>query len=66
MRRDVDLCAVGSWTQLSIRLVDHGNWGHTAAYLWVIGMAVCGNKDMAALATIWAESLQLLGTFVLQ
>ena len=30
----------------------------------VIGMAVCGDTDMAALATIWAENLQLCGPFV--
>ena len=45
-------CAVGSWTQLSIGLLNHGTRGRTPAYLWVIGMAVCGDKDMAALATI--------------
>ena len=62
---DVYLCAGGSWALLSIGLLNHGKWGRTPAYLWVIGMAVCGNKDMAALATIWAENLQVLGAFVL-
>ena len=42
----------GSWTQLSIGLLNHGARGRTPAYLWVMGMAVCGDKDMAALATI--------------
>ena len=45
-------CGGGSWTQLSIGLLNHGALGRTPAYLWVIGMAVCGAKDMAALATI--------------
>ena len=36
----------------------------TRAYLWVIGMAVCGDKDMAPLATILPEFLQVLGAFV--
>ena len=53
-------CAGGSLTQLSIGLLNHGKRGRTPAYLWVIKMAVCGNKDMAALATIWAENLRVL------
>ena len=58
-------CAGGSWTQLSIGLLSRGKRGRTPAYLWVTGMAVCGDKDMASLATIWAENLQVLGAFVL-
>ena len=47
-----------------IALVNHGARGRTPAYLWVIGMAVCGDKDMAALATIWAGNLKACGPFV--
>ena len=65
VRGDAYSCAGGSWTQLSTWLLNHGKRGRTPAYLWVIGMAVCGDKDMAALATIWAENLQVLGAFVL-
>ena len=57
-------CAGGSWTQLSIGLLNHGARGRTPAYLWVIGMAVCGDKDMVALATIWADNLKVCGPFV--
>ena len=64
VRGDVYPCADGSWTQLSIGLLNHGARGRTPAYLWVIGMAVCGNKDMAALATIWADNLKVCGPFV--
>ena len=46
-------CVGGSWIQLSIGLLNHGARGRSPAYLWVIGMAVCGDKDMAALATIF-------------
>ena len=56
-------CAGGSWTQLSIGLLNHGAWGQTPA-LWVIGLAVRGDKDMAALATIWSKNLQVYGRFV--
>ena len=34
------------------------------ACLWVIGMAVCGDKDMAALATIRSQNSQVYGRFV--
>ena len=37
-------CAVGSWTQLSIGLLNHGARGRTPAYFWVIGMAVCETR----------------------
>ena len=57
VRGDAYPCTGGSWTQLSIGLLSHGAQGRTPAYLWVIGMAVCGDKDMAALATIWADNL---------
>ena len=65
VRGDAYPCAGGSWTQLSIGLLNHGKRGHTPAYLWVIGMAVCGDQGMAALATDGAKNLQVLGAFVL-
>ena len=34
-------CAGGSWTQLSIVLLNHCARGQPPAYLWVICMAVC-------------------------
>ena len=64
VRGDAYPCACGSWTQLSVGLLNHGARGRSAAYLWVIRMAVCGDKDMAALARIWAENLQVCGPFV--
>ena len=64
VRGDAYPCAGGSWTQLSIGLLNHGARGRTPAYLWVIGMAVCGDKHMAALATIWAYNLKDCGPFV--
>ena len=51
-RGDAYPCGGGSWTQLCIGLLNHGARARTPAYLWVDGMAVCGDKDMAALATI--------------
>ena len=60
VRGDAYPCAGGSWTHLSIGLLNHGARGRTPAYLWVIGMAICGDKDMAALATIWAYNFESL------
>ena len=64
VRGDVYPCASGSWTLLSIGLLKHGAWGRTPAYLWLIGMAVCRDKDMASLATIWADNLKFCGPLV--
>ena len=64
VRGDAYPCAGGNGTQLSVGLLNHGKRGRTPTYLWVIEMAVCGDKDMAALATIWAENRQVLGAFV--
>ena len=50
LRGDAYPCAGGGWTQLSIGLLNHGARGRTPAYLSVMGIAVCGDKDMAALA----------------
>ena len=38
--------------------------GRTCPYLWVLGMALGRNKDMAALTTIWARKLRLYSPFV--
>ena len=63
VRGDAYPCAGGSWTQLSIGLLNHGARGRTPAYLWVIGMAVCGDKDMAALK-VGADNLKICGPLV--
>ena len=64
IRGDAYPCAGGSWTQLSIGLLNHGARARTSAYVWLIRKAVCGDKDMAALATIWSENLHVYGRFV--
>ena len=48
-------------TQLSTGLLNHGARGRAPAYLWVIGMAVCGDRDMAALAIIWSQNSLVYG-----
>ena len=49
-------CALESWTQLSIGLPNHGARAREPAYIWVIGMALCGDKDVAAKATTWTKN----------
>ena len=64
VRRDAYPCAGGSSTQLFIGLVNHGIQESTPVYLWVIAMAVCGDEDMAAPATVWAKNVQGFGQFL--
>ena len=56
LRRDAYPCAGGSWTQLSVGLLNHGAQARAPAYLSLIGMAVCMDMFMAALATIWSQN----------
>ena len=64
LRGDADPCASESGTQLSIVLLNHGAPDRTPAYLWVIGTAVFGDKDMAMLATTWSQNSHVYGGFV--
>ena len=48
VRGDGCPCAGGSWSQLSVALLNHGVKVRTPAFLWVIGMAVTRDKDMVA------------------
>ena len=59
VRGDGYPCAGGSWSQLSVGLLNHGLKARTPAFLWVIGMAVTGDKDMVALGQIWAQVLKV-------
>ena len=59
VRGDGYPCAGGSWSQLSVGLLNHGEKARTPAFLWVIGMAVTGDKDMVPLGQIRAQVLQV-------
>ena len=59
VRGDGYPCAGGSWSQLSVGLLTHGVKARTPVFLWTIGMAVTGDKDMVALRQIWARVLQV-------
>ena len=51
--------AGGSWSQLSMGLLNHGVKARTHANVWVVAMAVTGDKDMVLLGQVWAEVLQV-------
>ena len=59
VRADGYSCGGGSWSQLIVGLLNHGGKARTPAFLWVIGMAVTGDKDMVAVGQIWAQVLQV-------
>ena len=59
VRGDGYPCAGGNWLQLSVGPLNHGLKARTPAFLWVIGMAVTGDKDMVAVRQIWAQVLQV-------
>ena len=56
LRGHAYLCAAASWTQLSALACK-------LACLWVTGIAVCGDKDMSTLATIWTKNLASVRSF---
>ena len=51
--------AGGEWSQLSVSIVNMGVWGRIPDYLWVIGLAICGDKQMATLATLWKANIEV-------
>ena len=59
VRGDGYPCAGGSWSQPSLGLLNHGVKAPTPTFLWVISMAVTGDKDMVALGQIRAQVLQV-------
>ena len=51
VRGDGYPCADGEWSQLSVSIACIGLRGRIPACVWVIGLAICGDKAMATLAT---------------
>ena len=45
--------------QLSVSIVNMGLWGRIPACVWVIGLAICGDKQMATLATLWKANIEV-------
>ena len=66
VRGDGYPCAGGSWSQLSVGLPNHGVKAQTPAFLWVIGMAVTGDKDMVALGQICSMHFGVHKLFIIR
>ena len=59
VRGDGYPCASGSWSQLSVGLLNHRVKARTPTFLCLIGMAVTGDKDPVAPGQMWAKLLQV-------
>ena len=59
VRGDAFSWARGSRSRLGIVLANHGARARQAAYYWVIGMAACGDKDMAQVGAVWKDNVQV-------
>ena len=59
VRGDGYPCAGGEWSQLCVSIANMGLWGRTPACVWVIGLAICGDKAMATLATLWEDNIKV-------
>ena len=59
VRGDGYPCAGGEWSQLSVSIANMGLWGRIPACVWVIGLAICGDKAMATLATLWEDNIKV-------
>ena len=59
VRADGYPCAGGEWSQLSVTIVNMGLWGRISACVWIIGLAICGDKQMATLATPWKANIEV-------
>ena len=51
--------AGGSLCQLSVSLLEHGKQARRPGFNWILGLAVCHDKDMVALGAIWEELFQV-------
>ena len=59
VRGDGYPCAGGEWSQWSVSIAGMGLWGRIPACVWVIGLAICGDKAMATLATLWEDNIKV-------
>ena len=59
VRGDGYPCAGGEWSRLSVSIVNMDLWGHIPTCVWVIGLAICGDKQMATLATLWKANIEV-------
>ena len=51
--------AGGSFCQMSVSLLEHGKQARRPGFSWVLGLAVCHDKDMVALEALWDDNFQV-------
>ena len=44
---------------MSVSIVNMGLWGRIPACVWVIGLAICGDRQMATLANRWKANIDV-------
>ena len=52
-------CTGGEWSQLRVSIVNMGHYGRIAACIWVIGLAIRGDKQMATSASLWKANIKV-------
>ena len=52
--------AGSSWAALTITLANFGEDARSPAYTWLIGLAVCAEKDIGTLGEPWKETIKVL------
>ena len=58
-KRDGCPGAGGEWPQLGVSIVNMGLWGRIPARVRVIGLSICGDNQMAMLATLWKANIEV-------
>ena len=52
-------CASGEWSELSACIVNRGLSGRITACVWVVKLAISGDKQMATSATVWTANIEV-------
>ena len=59
VREDGYPCVSGERSQLRVSIVNMGLWGRIPACVLVMGLAICGDNQMATLATLWKANIKM-------
>ena len=59
LRGDAFPVAGGSWTQISITILNAGHRAQEMAFTWPLAVAWCSDKDMPLLFRLWRPIFQV-------
>jgi hypothetical protein len=48
-----------SWANLTISLTNFGEKARSPAFLWLIGLAACSEKEMVVLGDLWSDNIKV-------